>query len=88
MSAASGQSGRAGVARLALPLLASLSLGLAPFFPEPHLIGKLLWVAGGAQGMALMDWLDLAFHGAPWAWLLGEQLALVWRQRVRTPPPS
>ncbi len=58
--------------RLALPLLASLSLGLAPFFPEPHLVGKLRWVAGGAVGMAPMDWFDLVLHGAPWVWLLFE----------------
>ena len=51
------------------PLLASLSLGLAPFVPEPHLVGKLRWVAGGAQGMGAMDWFDLALHGAPWVWL-------------------
>ena len=56
--------------RLALPLLASLTLGLAPFQPEPHLVGKLRWVAGGANGMATMDWFDLAMHGAPWIWLL------------------
>ena len=57
--------------RYIAPLLASLSLGLAPFTPEPHILGKLRWVAGGAVGMAPMDWLDLAFHGAPWVWLLG-----------------
>ena len=58
-------------ASLASPLMASLTLGLAPFVPEPHVIGKLRWVAGGAHGMAAMDWMDLAFHGAPWVWLLG-----------------
>ncbi len=52
-----------------LPLLASLTLGLAPFAPEPHLLGKLRWVAGGAVGMGPMDWFDLVFHGAPWVWL-------------------
>lgn len=56
--------------RLAMPLLASLTLGLAPFVPEPHLLGKLRWVAGGAKGMGLMDWGDLLMHGAPWVWLL------------------
>lgn len=76
------------LARLALPLMASLSLGLAPFVPEPHVIGKLTWVAGGANGMALMDWLDLAFHGAPWVWLLGELVAAAWRQWAPAPPPS
>lgn len=38
---------------------------LEPFVPEPHLIGKLRWVAGGAIGMQPMDWLDLIWHGAP-----------------------
>ena len=46
-------------------LIASLTLGLAPFFPEPHIWGKLKWVAGGAHGMQLMDWFDLFMHGAP-----------------------
>jgi hypothetical protein len=52
------------------PLIASLSLGLAPFVPEPHLFGKLRWVAGGAVGMGAEDWFDLLMHGAPWVWLL------------------
>ena len=56
--------------RIRLPLIASLTLGLAPFMPEPHLWGKLKWVAGGAKGMGLMDWFDLAMHGAPWVWLV------------------
>ena len=53
-----------------LVLLACLTLGLAPYFPEPHLWGKLRWVAGGANGMAPMDWFDLVFHGLPWIFLL------------------
>ncbi|MFK8003430.1 MAG: hypothetical protein AB8H86_27915 [Polyangiales bacterium] len=52
-----------------MPLLASLTLGLAPFVPEPHLVGKIRWVLGGAEGMSLVDWGDLAMHGAPWLWL-------------------
>jgi len=55
---------------LALPILACLTLGLAPYLPEPHLVGKLRWVAGGATGMAPLDWGDLLMHGAPWVWLL------------------
>jgi uncharacterized membrane protein len=47
-------------------LLLSLTLGLAPFLPEPHIFGKIQWVLGGAVGMQLMDWLDLLMHGAPW----------------------
>lgn len=55
--------------RLAVPLIACLTLGLAPFAPEPHLFGKLRWVAGGAVGMGPIDWFDLAMHGAPFVWL-------------------
>lgn len=51
-------------------LLGSLTLGLAPFVPEPHLLGKLRWVWGGAMGMTLLDWGDLAMHGLPWVALL------------------
>lgn len=51
-------------------LLASLTLGLAPFSPEPHVVGKLRWVLGGAAGMAVIDWLDLLLHLTPWLLLL------------------
>jgi rhodanese-related sulfurtransferase len=54
---------------LVVPLVASLTLGLAPFSPEPHLFGKLRWLAGGASGMGPMDAFDLLMHGAPWLWL-------------------
>jgi len=56
--------------RLIPPALLCLTLGLAPFTPEPHVLGKLRWVAGGAQGMGLMDWGDLLMHGAPWVLLV------------------
>ena len=46
-------------------VLFSATLGMAPFVPEPHLVGKLRWVAGGAVGMTLLDWGDLLMHGAP-----------------------
>ncbi|WP_340170385.1 hypothetical protein [Lacinutrix sp.] len=36
-------------------LLLCLTLGLAPFFPEPHLWGKLKWILGGAKSMQLKD---------------------------------
>ena len=49
--------------------IASLTLGLAPFTPEPHIVGKIRWVAGGAIGMTGMDWFDLVFHGFPWVFL-------------------
>ena len=55
---------------LLTPLMASMTLGLAPFIPEPHVLGKIRWVLGGAKGMQIMDWGDLLMHGAPWIWLI------------------
>ncbi|MDP2316967.1 MAG: hypothetical protein Q8P41_29005 [Pseudomonadota bacterium] len=75
-----GRAGQRPLVGLGAPLLAALSLGLAPFLPEPHLVGKLRWVAGGAHGMVAMDWMDLAFHGAPWVWLFGALAAWAWRR--------
>lgn len=56
--------------KLFTPLLLSLTLGLAPFNPEPHLAGKIRWVMGGGVGMSTMDVFDLVLHGAPWIWLV------------------
>jgi hypothetical protein len=53
-----------------LLLLASLTLGLAPFTPEPHIWGKLKWIFGGANGMQTADWFDTLLHGTPWLLLL------------------
>ena len=47
-------------------LVVALTLGLAPFVPEPHIVGKIRWVLGGAIGMQPMDWFDLVLHGTPW----------------------
>lgn len=57
-------------ALLAPAAVASITLGLAPFVPEPHLVGKLRWVLGGADGMQAMDWFDLLMHGSPWVLLI------------------
>lgn len=51
-------------------LLLSLTLGLAPFFPEPHILGKIKWIAGGAVGMGPKDWFDVVLHGTPWVLLI------------------
>lgn len=72
-------------ASLLLPLVASLTLGLAPWTPEPHLVGKLRWLLGGAVGMGALDGFDLALHGAPWVWLGVALLRLGWRRRSGTP---
>ena len=56
---------------LRMAVLGSLTLGLAPFFPEPHIWGNLQWIIGGAVGMKALDWFDFIFHGAPWFMLIG-----------------
>lgn len=53
-----------------MALIMSLSLGLAPFYPEPHLFGKIKWISGGGAGMKLIDYGDLLMHGAPWVFLI------------------
>ena len=64
---------------LKLWLIVSLTLGLAPFVPEPHLIGKLRWLMGGAVGMKPIDWFDLVQHGFPFV-LLFRALFLKYRK--------
>lgn len=58
-----------------LPLLvvASLTLGLAPFTPEPHLVEKLRMLAAGQLARPL-DIFDLLLHATPWV-LLAMKLA-------------
>ncbi len=53
-----------------LVILLCLTLGLAPFFPEPHIFGKLKWMLGGAEGMTIMDWFDVLLHGLPFVLLI------------------
>jgi hypothetical protein len=65
-------------------LMISLTLGLAPFFPEPHLWGKIRWIAGGAVGMGAMDWFDFLLHATPWV-LLFRAIFLAARDRLRMP---
>ena len=49
---------------LGLAVLAALTLGLAPFFPEPHLWEKLKMLAAGTLVRPL-DWFDLLLHATP-----------------------
>jgi hypothetical protein len=53
-----------------IAIILCLTLGLAPFAPEPHVWGKLKWVYGGAKGMQLADWFDLLMHGFPFVLLI------------------
>lgn len=51
-------------------LVGCATLGLAPFTPEPHILGKIQWILGGAVGMQPIDWLDSLLHGLPYILLL------------------
>jgi len=51
-------------------ILLTAVLGLAPFVPEPHIWGKIKWIAGGANGMGALDWFDFVYHGIPWFLLI------------------
>ncbi len=51
-------------------LLLCLTLGLAPFFPEPHIVAKIKWIVSGAEGMHFIDWFDVLFHGFPYVLLV------------------
>ena len=53
-----------------LIILLCLTLGLAPFFPKPHILGKIKWILGGAGGMQLLDWFDVLLHGFPFILLI------------------
>jgi hypothetical protein len=50
-------------------ILASLTLGLAPFTPEPHIWEKLKMLAGGTLTRPI-DIFDLVLHGLPWLLLI------------------
>jgi len=55
---------------LKIIILLCLTLGLAPYFPEPHIVGKVKWIIGGGEGMKLMDVFDLVLHGFPFILLI------------------
>ncbi|MFK8046145.1 MAG: hypothetical protein AB8B72_11665 [Crocinitomicaceae bacterium] len=68
-------------------LIASLTIGLAPFNP-PHIWDKIKWIAGGGafsgeQPMQMMDWFDVLMHGAPWILLIISGI-LVMRDKLKT----
>lgn len=52
-----------------MPLIFSLTLGLAPFVPEPHIYKQYLNIVNGTFTEPI-DWIDLVFHGFPWVWLI------------------
>lgn len=59
---------------LYLFVVMAMTLGLAPFLPEPHLWEKLKLLAAGDL-VRPIDIFDLLLHGLPWLLLL----AKLWR---------
>jgi hypothetical protein len=64
---------------LTIFVIVALTLGLSPFFPEPHILEKLKMLAAGTL-VRPVDMLDLALHGLPWG-LLALKLARMAMQR-------
>lgn len=60
---------------LNLLVIAALTLGLAPFAPEPHVWEKLKMLAAGDLSRPI-DIFDLVLHGTPWVLLLLKLLRL------------
>jgi hypothetical protein len=58
---------------LTFAVLAALTLGLAPFVPEPHLWEKLKMLVGGTL-VRPIDIFDLCLHAAPWLLLVAKLL--------------
>jgi hypothetical protein len=66
-------------------LIASLTLGLAPFNP-PHIWGKIQWILGGSafsstHAMQPMDWFDVLLHGSPWMLLIISSILIITKKK-------
>ncbi len=64
---------------LSMFIVFALTLGLAPFMPEPHVVEKVRMLFQG-ELVRPIDIFDFFFHFAPWG-LLGLKL---WRMYVPT----
>ncbi|MCK5664374.1 MAG: RND transporter [Thiotrichaceae bacterium] len=71
----------------ALPLphfiVLSLFLGLAPFFPEPHLAEKVRMLMSG-ELVKPLDMFDLLLHSTPWILLLIKLTLVVKKNKQAT----
>lgn len=65
---------------LTIFVIVALTLGLSPFFPEPHIWEKLKMLAAGTL-VRPVDMLDLALHGLPWVLLALKLARMVLRRR-------
>ena len=60
-------------------LIISLTLGLAPFVPEPHVWEKLKMLFDGSLARPI-DIFDLVMHGTPWVLLGLKSIRLLTQQ--------
>ena len=67
---------------LPLAIISSLTLGLAPFTPEPHIWKQFLNLKLG-RPMAMLDWIDIVLHGAPWVFLIVVIVSMVRDKRKK-----
>ena len=65
---------------LLLFVVAALTLGLAPFIPEPHIWEKLKMLAGGTLKRPI-DIFDLLLHATPWLLLIAKVARMLLRQK-------
>ncbi len=61
--------------QLQLFVVAALTLGLAPFFPEPHIWEKIKMLRAGTLRKPI-DWFDLLLHSAPFILLFAKLLRM------------
>ena len=64
---------------LSLAIVMALTLGLAPFVPEPHVWEKLRMLAQGELRRGI-DIFDLCLHGAPWLLLFAKIARMPFRR--------
>jgi len=62
-------------------ILASLTLGLAPFFPVPHIWEKLQMLLSGTLSRP-MDVFDLVMHASPWVLLIAKLVRMLGVQKA------
>jgi len=67
---------------LGLAIISSLTLGLAPFTPEPHIWKQFLNLKLGRE-MLFMDWIDILLHGAPWIFLIVVLISMLRKKRTK-----
>lgn len=74
---------------LIISFVASITLGLAPYSPEPHVWEKLRWLfQGSGPGWNAMYIFDFFLHGTPWLVFITVGLIKLFRMFKPTPQAS